>query len=401
MFETNSTIKLISIILAVGIGLISCRSFKPFNGNQDDLQDIIENARIENMQPSIAAALITLDNGIITAVSGTTLYNGNKEVNINSRFHIGSTTKSMTALIIAGLVQKGILEFSMTLKEALPHIKMLNDYENVTIHDLLLSRAGIIPMQNTNNEDPEIVNLLWFELPKKYTDPVDQRKALAEAVLNYEPINTPGTKSVYSNVGWAIAGYIAEYNSGLSYEDLLKNYIFEPLCMTNSMIGGWPASLIEQEQPRGHYSGPHGEIIPQELDDEYTFPDWMNPAGGVHCSIGDFALYAQEHLLGLKGRGRLLDKEYYELLHLIHAVVDAKDMYQGVSINYDLNLAYGWGIIYYNDFHVSAANGTGGTFYARLVIFPWADTAFAGFTNAGNGAGALDSVLKELTGFKL
>ena len=53
---------------------------------------------------------------------------------------------------------------------------------------------------------------------------------------------------------------------------------------------------------------PGGSPRPQELIDVYTFPDWMNPSGGVLCSIHEYALYAMENLKGLQGHSDLVDK---------------------------------------------------------------------------------------------
>jgi hypothetical protein len=76
-------------------------------------------------------------------------------------------------------------------------------------------------------------------------------------------------------------------------------------------------------------------------------------------------------------------------------------MYQNSGSNYKINVAYEWGIFPILDCTISAADGSGGTFYARIVIFPEYNAAFAGFTNCGNGNNALTSLLRQLTGFRL
>jgi CubicO group peptidase (beta-lactamase class C family) len=353
-------------------------------------------------QPAMACAVIWRDEITVKAAVGTCVYGEDKPVQVNSRFHIGSTTKSMTALLMAILVKEGKLRYDMTLAQSLPDIAMRQEYRNVSILDLLLNKAGIIAFQLEEYEDPVIYNKLWNEIPKQFPDPTRQRREITKTVLALEPIAAPGTKVIYSNVGWAIAGLIMETAADQSYEELLKSNIFEPLGMRTAKIGGWPASMSEKDQPRGHYSAQADgrTITPQTLDDEYVLPDWMNPSGGVHCSIMDFALYAQENLAGLQGKGVLLAKAEYQALHSIHETTSLSDMYVSATGDQQLTLGLGWMVIQERGSLISAADGSGGTFFARIIVFPALNVAFVGFTNCGNGSPALDNLIKKLSGFE-
>lgn len=306
----------------------------------------------------------------------------------------------MTALLIAILVAENKLRYDMTLEQALPDIPMLEDYHQVTLNNLLLNQAGIIAFQQIDLEDPKIVAKLWEDIPAQYCDPTKQREEVAKLALNLKPIVNPGKKAVYSNVGWAIAGLIAEKAAGQSYEDLLQHRIFEPLGMNTARVGGWPASETEPNQPRGHYGAllTKEAIKPQPLNDAYTFPAWMNPSGGVHCSIIDFALYAQENLSGLQGNGNLLSQEGYQTIHSVHLKTKLSEMYINSKEKGYLTMGYGWMVIPEGGKPLSAADGSGGTFYARLIVFPALNAAFAGFTNCGDGFKALDKAIERMTG---
>ena len=65
-----------------------------------------------------------------------------------------------------------------------------------------------------------------------------------------------------------------------------------------------------------------------------------------------------------------------------------------------MTMGYGWGVFDPEGNLLSAAEGTEGTFFARLVIYPALDLAFAGFTNCGNGSAALDEAIGRITGFE-
>ena len=360
------------------------------------LSDILKEIYKDYNQPAMAAALIYRENIIAKAVVGNVKDGDSKAVNINSLFHIGSIAKSMTSLLIAILVNDGKLHYEMTLENALPGIPMLDEYKKVTIHELILNKAGIIPFQKHEYEDKNIVKELWKNIPTQYKDSKKQRIEVSKVVLNLKPVNKPGTKVVYSNVGWAIAALAAELAAGNSYEDLLKQNIFEKLEMKTARTGGWPASEKERNQPRGHYFDKENNTLkPQELDDEFVLPLWANPSGGVNCSITDLALYARENLLGLQGKGKLLSKKYYINIHSIYTPAKLNEMYMGIDTDETITLGYGWVVMNVDNDLLSMFDGSGGTFFARAIINPALNISFVGLTNTGKGNKALESTLKH------
>ena len=360
------------------------------------LSDILKEIYKDYNQPAMAAALIYRENIIAKAVVGNVKDGDSKAVNINSLFHIGSIAKSMTSLLIAILVNDGKLHYEMTLENALPGIPMLDEYKKVTIHELILNKAGIIPFQKHEYEDKNIVKELWKNIPTQYKDSKKQRIEVSKVVLNLKPVNKPGTKVVYSNVGWAIAALAAELAAGNSYEDLLKQNSFEKLEMKTARTGGWPASEKERNQPRGHYFDKENNTLkPQELDDEFVLPLWANPSGGVNCSITDLALYARENLLGLQGKGKLLSKKYYINIHSIHTPAKLNEMYMGIDTDETITLGYGWVVMNVDNDLLSMFDGSGGTFFARAIINPALNISFVGLTNTGKGNKALESTLKH------
>jgi CubicO group peptidase (beta-lactamase class C family) len=390
-----------TLILALGISCSVKRNQLKVS-NKKSLVDLLTKLKQEYNQPAIAAALVQGDRIVAEAAVGTMIYGENKMVNENSRFHLGSTTKSMTAVLVAMLVKEGMLSYATTLKQALPGMEMRDEYRSATIADLLNNKAGIIAFQLTTLEDPAIVEKLRKEIPDAYPDPTEQRREVTKLALSLEPIAQPGTKVIYSNVGWPIIGYILELASGQSYEDLLKKRIFEPMGMKTARIGGWPASASEPDQPRGHYppQDTTGTPEPQELEDQYILSAWMNPSGGVHCSIHDFALYAREHLLGLQGKGKLLDQESYRIIHSIQVTTNLREMYPHMKQDREASFGYGWAINKEDRGNVSSAAGSGGTFFAQIQVDPANDRAFVGFTNCGNGGKALSDLFKQVAGEK-
>ena len=76
------------------------------------------------------------------------------------------------------------------------------------------------------------------------------------------PSARPGT-SIYSNVGYALAGLMAEQVTGHSWEDLMRKRVFEPLGMLSAGFGP-PGHAGRVDQPWGHQPiGKRGAADPQ------------------------------------------------------------------------------------------------------------------------------------------
>ena len=385
----------------------SSAAWRPRIRDDGRMASVLERIAKTHRQPAMAAALVQGDRIAARASVGRTVDGGERRVDLEGRFHIGSTTKGLTAILVAVLVREGRLRYDDTLGALLSEIPMRDEYRTVTVRDLLLHRGGAMPMQDQEREDRATVDRLWKELPARVVDAREQRLAMAHVVLALPPASVAGRQHVYSNVGYALLGLLAERAGGAPFETLMASRVFGPLQMTGARVGGWPASEAEPDQPRGHYVESRG-LRAQPLDDTYLFPAWMNPAGGVHCRIEDFARYALESLRGLQGRGALLDQAAYRQIHAPHADVRVREMY-GPSLprlmaafgdpgEASQTIGYGWVAIPTPDGSLSAGDGSGGTFFARILVYPALDAAFVAATSTGSGAAACSEAIREVTG---
>lgn len=131
-------------------------------------------------------------------------------------------------------------------------------------------------------------------------------------VIARKPKHRPGKKYAYSNVGYTIAGAMAETVTGVSWEDLVKREVFEPLKLTGAGFGPPKSPSQTLDQPRGH-RGIYGWKT--SASDEEDNTSIMGPAGTVHMTLSDLCTYAAEHLRGELGTGKLLATETYKRLH--------------------------------------------------------------------------------------
>lgn len=139
----------------------------------------------------------------------------------NSQFRIGSLSKTFTSMIIAQLENEGKLKYSDSISEFLPNYKN----GNVTIHQLLSHQSGIANFLSNGDHLNQIFT-------KEYTleELVNQ---FCSDSLEFQS----GTKFEYSNSNFLILSLIAEKILNKNYKDILNEYIFKPLNMTNSYFG--------------------------------------------------------------------------------------------------------------------------------------------------------------------
>lgn len=392
--------------LAAAEGLLgACRTMPPPAGwsptafalSEEALGTSVDRVRSRYNQPALAVAVVRSDGSVRRAVSGTLVLGASTPALPGHRFHIGSTTKAFTAVLAAQLVEEGRLRWDASLRDALPDVPMRDEYRAVTVHDLLMGASGLLLLQRSDLEPAEHVEFLMKALPNRGLGSLDQRREMARYILAQTPLHARGERHHYSNAAWSLLGHVLEVRAGMAYEDLVRRRIFEPLRMTSARLGGWPASSCEPEQPRGHYLNAQG-LVPQALDDPYVLPAWMNPAGGIQLDIDDLAAWAGEHLRGLRGTGRLLPAAAYRRIHSVHLRVAASEMYQGMKTSEHVELGYGWVIANARGYPLSAADGSGGTFYARIAVLPSHDVAFAGVVNSGAGDPVLGASIRAMTG---
>jgi CubicO group peptidase (beta-lactamase class C family) len=121
-----------------------------------ELGALLEGVREETRVPGIAAAVVRGEGVVATAAAGLRRVDEAAALGTSDRFHLGSNTKAMTALVVARFVERGQLRWETTLAEAFPEWNASMDaaYRAIPIRDLLRHRAGIAPMMKDDYYQP-------------------------------------------------------------------------------------------------------------------------------------------------------------------------------------------------------------------------------------------------------
>jgi CubicO group peptidase (beta-lactamase class C family) len=208
----------------------------------------------------------------------------------DSRHHIGSVTKSMTAVLLAILMNDGTIPngWDTLLKNVLPMAKN-TPYENVTLRELCGMLSGI-------PGDPPNWRIYGQKEPH---DIRAQRRLAAADALQSRPVHTPGSACLYSNWGFDLAGHIVEELTDLTWEENLASRLFSSLgiqlsdaaCFTD--FTGAPNNDVD---PWGHSRA--NQIPCNPATDRYMCdnPPVLSPAGRFSGPLAAMAKYFAWHV---------------------------------------------------------------------------------------------------------
>lgn len=342
---------------------------------------------IKHRVPAVAVALFDSDRVLGKAAAGVRARGFPESVTTADRWHIGSCSKAFTATLIGSLVDSGLLKWETTLAEALPDAAdtMHADLKKVTLRDLLRHRAGLAAFTDGGSPDFEMLRNLPGDVRQ-------QRAAFVRALLSHDPALPPGTKQFYSNASYTVAAAVAEHAANKAYTDLMQDRVFDVVAMPAAGFG-WPARADRRDEPRGHLPGLLG-ARPQDFDPKYKLSQVLAPAGDIHCTIEELAMFAAGHMKGYReatakpGEKAPPPQGLPARLRLLRpsTILELHTPIEGY--------AGGWVINDRKDPPWHWHNGSAGTFFALMVIVPEKNLGAVALCNAGDGEAACTELIE-------
>ncbi|MCW5775028.1 MAG: serine hydrolase [Phycisphaeraceae bacterium] len=250
----------------------------------------LDEQRAEQHAPGMALAVVADGRVVLLRGFGQADVEAGLPVSPDTRFAVGSTTKAMTATLVAMLADDGKLGFDDLVSERVPGFRFSNEDLNAraTIRDLLSHRSGLAAMEP-----------LWYGLSVTSDE-------ILRAVSRAEPLHPLGAKFVYNNIGYLAAGEAAAHAAGMTWNALISQRLFAPLGMTTANTTAAEAQS-DPEMAKGYtWDSRKGELVRQPM----RSVDAVAPAGSVNASVRDMSRWVLFQL----GRGaidgkRLLSEE--------------------------------------------------------------------------------------------
>jgi len=193
----------------------------------------------------------------------------NNKVDENTLFMIGSNTKAFTATALAMLQDQKKLSLDDKVNKYLPQWKLDNQYagQEAIIRDLLCHRIGFRTFQGD----------FTFYNTDLTRDQVMEKMSHVKAAYPFR------TKWGYTNSAFLTAGQIIPVVSGKPWEIFLKENIFAPLGMGNTL------ALTADITRSLNRTVPHTLVNGQLTPIPYCNIDGLAPAGAISSSVNDMS----------------------------------------------------------------------------------------------------------------
>ncbi len=255
--------------------------------SQAELETRLAELIAEHSVPGAQLAVIDGDE-IVESAAGVLSLRTGCPVTTDALFLPGSIGKLYTATLILMLVEEGRLDLDTPIRAYLPEFRVQDEEAAavVTPRNLLSHTSGF---------DGD-----------HFTDTGRGDDALALYVAgcaDLPQIAPPGLIWSYSNSGYSILGRIVEVLNGATFEDVLRERIFEPLGLEHTV--SFADEAIVHPVSVGHDPDPE-DPSRMAVSSPWALARAFGPMGAaVIASAGDVLRFVQPHLGG--GSGELLE----------------------------------------------------------------------------------------------
>ena len=199
------------------------------------------------------------------------------DVDGDTLFEIGSTTKTFTVLLLQDMIERGEMKLDDPVANYVPRSVRMPTYrgKEITLRHLATHTSGL-PAIPDNLEPKRAENV--------YADYTVER--LYAFLSNYKLTRAPGAMNVYSNLGMGLLGHVIALKAGASYESLVVERICRPLKMDSTRI-------VLTPQLRARFATGHnkfGEAVPS-----WDLPT-LAGAGALRSTANDLLKYVSANL---------------------------------------------------------------------------------------------------------
>ncbi len=278
----------------------------------------------------------------------------------DSIFRIASHSKLFTAISVLRARDAGALRLDDPVVDHLPWFDIKNRHPEaraVTVRHLLTHTAGL---------PRESIHPAWteFEFP--------EAEAVRDTVSDQETTYATETKWKYSNLGFTLAGMVAEAASGTSFADLVNQGILEPLGMDSTSVGPIPADH-EDRLATGY-----GRRMADGSRQAMPFVDAraFDPATGVSSNVPDMLKFLQWQM-------RVRDRKSDAVL-ATNTLLEMQRVHW-VQPSWDSGWGLGFSVRHTEDRDLVGHGGSYPGYRTQTQLSPEENVGVVVFTNAGDG----------------
>ncbi|MBM4187877.1 MAG: serine hydrolase [Gemmatimonadetes bacterium] len=346
-------------LLAAGLALFGSLEAQPAPPASPlaGLDDYVERVRHAWRVPGIAVGIVKGDSLVYAKGFGVKRLGEPAAVTPETIFAIGSNTKSFTVTVLAMLVDDGVVRWNDRVTKWLPGFQLHDPYvtRELTVRDVLSHRAGLGRRGDA----------LWYGTPYS-------RAEILERIRHLTPNAGFRTEMGYQNVMFLAAGEVAGRAAGMSYDEVVRRRIFEPLGMRNS------STSVKGLPGQSDVSTPHSIGADSVAVIPWRDIDNIAPAGSINSSIVEMAQYLRLHL----GNGTVKGKRLVSATNLgVTKTPHVNTGGVGDSLTHFSSYGLGWVLLDYRGKKIAWHNGGIDGMLSEMWTVPEAGLGIVVLTN--------------------
>ena len=226
----------------------------------------IEKLFIEQKVPSLAYAILKPGEAPHIRTLGKINLENNLQATANTPYRIASISKIVVGIAVMQLVESGQLSLDSPVADLLPELAFSNPWADT--HPLRLVHL----VENTTGWND--ISLAEFAYPNH--PPLDLAASLALNPSSRTSRWPPGTRHAYTNSTAAVAAWVVESVTGMSFYSYAEQHIFAPLGIKSATY----------DQVKGSLGYKKGRATPYKAL-------LMRPAGALYLSLQDMVKLTQ------------------------------------------------------------------------------------------------------------
>lgn len=229
--------------------------------------DSLLNKSIQHREPGIALYIET--NGKTIYNKGFGLTDADRKESIDSRtnFRLASVSKQFTAMCILLLEKDQKLSLDDPISKFFPELPVELSHK-ILLRHLITHTSGILDYEEImdNNSSKQLLDIDVLNILK----------------AQHKTYFSPGTEFRYSNSAYALLALIIERVSGQSFPEFMKERIFKPLKMKNSLV--YESEVHIPNRSMGFARDKDKKLFANDQSSTSA----IKGDGGVYCSLNDY-----------------------------------------------------------------------------------------------------------------
>ncbi|MBL0152480.1 MAG: serine hydrolase [Chitinophagaceae bacterium] len=246
----------------------------------DSLDNYVQSAMADWKVPGLSLCVVKDGKVVLMKSYGVREAGGTDKVDDNTLFMIGSNTKAFTATAVAMLDAEKKLSLDDKVRTWLPDFTLYDPWvaKEATVRDLLCHRLGFETFQG---------DFMYFDSDLSLAE-VREKMGMLKPQYGFR------SKWGYTNCAFMTAGEVIPKVTGKTWAEFMRERIFTPLGMTNSLA-------LSSEIPNAtNKCSAHTVVDGKLFKIPYGKLDNLAPAGSIASSVTDMSHWA----IALLGNGK-------------------------------------------------------------------------------------------------